>query len=102
MSRLKSPLENILEIEKQIDRIKKDTTYMRIRKGLKTIDDFHQGRRFVSIPSLQDVGKEIKLRRRSKELKSVKTAYKDRISEFEDEIVLLLRKRNAFEVQIFG
>ena len=45
MLRKKSPLENILKIEKDIDLIKKDTTYLRIRKGLKTIDDFNQGAR---------------------------------------------------------
>ena len=101
MSRNKSPLEKILKIDKDIDRIKKDTTYMKIRKGLKTMDDF-QGKRFVFLPSPEDVGKDIRLRRRSKELKSVKTAYKVRISEFEDEIVLLLRKKDAFKVQIFG
>ena len=101
MSRIKSPLERILKIDRDIDRIKKDTTYIRIRKGLKTLGDF-QGKRFVSIPSPLDVGKEIKLRRRSKELKSVETAYKELISEFEAEITLLRRKKAALEVQIFG
>jgi hypothetical protein len=102
MSRKKSPLEKILKIDKDIDRIKKDTTYLRIRKGLKTINGFNHGRRFVTIPSLQDVGKELRLRKRSKELKTVKTAYKERLSEFEAEITLLRRKKAALEVQIFG
>jgi hypothetical protein len=81
---------------------KKRYNYLRIRKGLKTIDGFNHGRRFVTIPSLQDVGKELRLRKRSKELKTVKTAYKERISEFEAEITLLRRKKAALEVQIFG
>lgn len=102
MSGKKSPLEKILKIDKEISRIKKDTAYMKIRNGLKTINSFHQGRRFISIPSPRDVGKEIRLRRRSKELKSVKTLYEKRISEFEEEIISLLRERDALEVQIFG
>jgi hypothetical protein len=101
MSRKKSPLEKILKIDKDIDRIKKDTTYLRIRKGLKTMDDF-QGKSFILIPSPHDVGKELRLRRRSKELKSVKTAYKVCISEFEAEINLLRKEKAALEVQIFG
>ena len=101
LSRNKSPLEQILKIDRDIDRIKKDTTHMRFRKGLKTMGDF-QGKSFVFLPSPRDTGKEIRLRRRSKELKSVETEYKERISEFEAEITVLRKQRAALETRIFG
>ena len=102
MSGKKSPLEKILEIDKEISQIKNDATYVKIRNGLKKINSFHQGNRYISIPSPQDVKTEIRIRRQSKRMKSVITMYESRLSAFEEKISSLLRERNALEVQIFG
>jgi DNA mismatch repair ATPase MutS len=102
MSGKNSPLEKILEIDKEISQIKNDTTYMKIRNGLKKIKKGYHGNRYISIPSPRDVRKEIRIRRRSKEMKSVKRMYEKRLSAFEAKISSLLRERNTLEVQIFG
>ena len=95
-------LEKILEIEKKISQIKKDKTHLKIRNGLKKINNINERKRFLTIPSPQDVKKEIRIRRRSKEMKSVRKLYEKRLSEFDEKISSLLKERYAFEVQIFG
>lgn len=102
MPRKKSNLEKILEIDKEISQIKNDSTYMKIRNGLKKLNSPHSGYRFVTIPSPQDVKKEIKIQRRSKKMKSVKMMYKERLYAFEEKINSLLRERNDLEMKIFG
>ncbi len=102
MSVEKSPLERILEIDKEINLIKNDITYMKIRNGLKKINGFHQGNRIISVPSPQNTRNEIRVRRRSKRMKSIKKIYEKRLSAFEDTINSLLRERNVLETQIFG
>ena len=69
MSGEKSPLERILEIDKEINLIKNDITYMKIRNGLKKINGFHQGNRIISVPSPQNTRNEIRVRRRSKRIR---------------------------------
>jgi vacuolar-type H+-ATPase subunit F/Vma7 len=102
MSGKTSPLEKILEIDMEIIQIKNDTTYMKIRNGLKKIKSRQHGNSFVTIPSPRDENKEIKIRRRSKEMKSVIKMYENRLSVFEEKIISLFREKNALEMQIFG
>lgn len=102
MSKKGSPIKKILEIDEEILKIKNDETYMKIRKGLKKLQKYHHGKSFIKVPSPKDVTTEIKIRRRSKEMKSVKEMYETRLSTFEEKISSLLRERNALEIQIFG
>ncbi len=102
MSGKMSPLEKILEIDKEISQIKNDVTYMKIRNGLQKIKSHQHGNSFITIPSPIDENKEMKIRRRSKEMKSVKKMYENRLEVFEEKIISLLREKNALEIQIFG
>jgi hypothetical protein len=96
-----SPLEEILKIEKDIIRLKRNTNYMKIRKGLQKLESMSLGNRLISIPSPQNLQKEIRIRRRSKEMKSIKKMYIERLSEFDQKIGTLYEEKEALEEEIF-
>lgn len=102
MSGKNSPLEKILELDKEIRQIKRDATYMKLRNGLRKIERVNPGSRFISILSPKDMKKEIRIRRRSKDMRSIRRKYEEHLSKFEERISSLLNERETLEAQIFG
>lgn len=75
---------------------------MKLRKGLQKLDKLNLGNRLISIPSPQDLQKDIRIRRHSKEMKSIKEMYIERLSEFDQKIGMLYEEKEALEEEIFN
>jgi hypothetical protein len=101
MSKNKSSLQKIMEIDKKIGQIKRNANYRKIKKGIRKLEEFHHANRLITIPSPQNFEKEIRIRRRSKELDKVKQLYKNQLDKFDEEILSLLEERTVLENQIF-
>ena len=102
MSKNKSSLQKIIEIDKKIGKIKRNKNYLQIKKSIKKLEEFHIANKFITIPSPQNIEKEIRIRRRSRDFDEIKKMYKIKLGEFEEEILTLLEERAALENQIFG
>jgi hypothetical protein len=102
MSKNKSSLEKIIEIDKKIGKIKRDTNYRKIKKSIKLLEEFHIANKFITIPSPQNIEKEIRIRRRSRDFDEIKKMYRTELGKYEEEIFTLLEERAALENQIFG
>lgn len=97
-----SILEEILRIEGEINQIRKNSSYMKIKKSLKKIERINFGSRLIRVPSPDDLGKDIEIRKRSKEMAAIKERYRERLVEFDEKLNSLFRDRKNLERQIFG
>jgi len=97
-----SILETILNIEDEINRLRKDPTYMKIKKSLKKIERINFGSRLIRVPSPDDLEKDIEIRKRSKEMAFIKERYRERLVEFDEKLVSLHKDRKNLVKQLFG
>ena len=97
-----SILEEILKIDYEINQLKTDTAYLKFRKNLKKLENTTFGKAFVTTPDPDNLKDEIKLRRRSKEIKDVILRYKDKCLEYEEKIDELYRRKLKLKDRLFG
>lgn len=95
-------LEEILKIEDEIRRIKKDSTYLSIRRNLRNLESIGFGNPTVTIPSPDDLDVHVMVPRRSREMKDIISRYRERRSEYEDRIKRLFGHRKRLEEKLFG
>lgn len=96
-----SILEEILKIDDEIRQIKKDSTYMKIKRNLRKLENAGFGTPIITAPSPENMDEKIEVRRRSKEMKEAIQRYRERRSEFEDRINWLYSRRTQLEKRIF-
>lgn len=97
-----SILEEILKIENEINRLRKDSTYMKIKNNLKKLERTNIGNRIVYILSPDDLERKIEVRKRSKEMKSIKERFQEQLLGFEEKLGSLRRDRKNLVKQLFG
>ena len=95
-------LEEILRIEDEIRRIKKDSTYLSIRRNLRNLESIGFGNPTVTIPSPDDLDVHVMVPRRSSEMKDIISRYRERRSEYEERIMRLFGRRKKLEEELFG
>jgi hypothetical protein len=95
-------LEEILKIEDEIRRIKKDSTYLSIRRNLRNLESIGFGNPTLTIPSPDDLDVHMMVPRRSSEMKDIISRYRERRSEYEDRISRLFGRRKRLEEELFG
>lgn len=95
-------LEEILKIEDEIKQIKTDTTYLKIRRNLRNLENVGFGNRIVTIQSPDDLEVDMKIPRRSKEMKDIIRRYRERRLKFEEKIQRLYGRRKRLEKRLFG
>ena len=102
MSNKTSILETILNVEGEINRLRRDPTYMKIKNNLEKLERTNIGNYVVYIHSPDDLERKIEVRKRSKEMIAIKDRYLERLLEFDEKLDSLHRDRKNFEKQLFG
>jgi len=95
-------LKEILEVEAEIKQIRGDPTYMKIVQNLKRLNGMGFGNPVMTIPSPDDLSRNLEVRRHSKEMKEILYRYGERQLEYEKKIKNLRKRRKDLEKQLFG
>ena len=96
-----SILQEILKIEDQISLMRRDHTYLVIKRNLSYLEELRWGAQTVSIPYPDDLEKNVELRSNSKEIKGILLRYRERKTEFEAQLNKLHSQRAKLEANLF-
>ncbi len=96
-----SILEEILDIDVEIERIRRNPTYRKIVKNLRRLRRMGIGNPVMTIPSPDDFSRNLKVRRHSKKIKEVLRRYDERRLEYEEKIEALNTRRKGLEKKLF-
>jgi len=101
-----SILEEILEIEAEIKRIRMNPNYRKIVYYLKRLNSFDRSMApfsnpVMKIPSPDDLSKNLRVRRRSKEMKEIMFKYEELQLVYRSKIDGLRERRKTLEKQLF-
>ena len=94
-------LEEILEVEVEIKQIRMNPTYMKIVQNLKQLNRMGFSNPVMTIPSPDDLNKNLEVRRHSKNMNEIKYKYEERQLEYEKKINDLHKRRKNLEKQLF-
>ena len=97
-----SLLEEILKIDKEIMRLKTDTKYLKIRRNLKKLENISFGNPVVIVSSPDDLDVEVRMQRRSKEMKGFIHRYRERQQAYDEKIDQLYTQKKDLEEKLFG
>ena len=95
-----SILQEILEIEDQISLMRRDHTYLVIKRNLSYLEEVRWAQT-VTIPYPDDLEKSVELRSNSQELKGILLRYRERKAEFEAQMNKLHNQRAKLEKNLF-
>lgn len=101
MTDRKSLLTEILKIEAQIKRRRRDAAYARIMHNLDKLERSRFGSAIVNVSSPDDPEKVVEVRRNSPELREIISKYKEMRVELDDQIVELLARKARLQKQLF-
>jgi hypothetical protein len=97
-----SILSQILEIDREIKRITRDSTYRKITKTLDMLNNDRFGRRNIIIPSPDDLDSNIEIRKHSQELREVIEKYQIRRDAYKEKLTELHTRRRELKRKLFG
>lgn len=92
----------IMEIDDEINRIKSDSTYRRVRRNLRILREARTGGRLIRIRSPDDIERFIEVRRNSKEMKKVLSKYEDLVDDYSQRVHNLAIEKEALENHLFA
>lgn len=96
-----SMLKEILEVEAEIEQIRRNPTYVKIAQNLKRFNGMGFDNPVMTIPSPDDLNRNLEVRRHSKEMKEIMYRYEEWQLEYENEINELRKRRKDLEKQLF-
>ena len=96
-----SMLKEILEIEAEIEQIRRNPTYMKIAQNLKRLNGMGFGNPVMTIPSPDDLNRNLEVRRHSKEMKEIMYRYEELQLGYRTKINDLRKRRKNLEKQLF-
>lgn len=96
-----SLLEEILDIEAEIKKIRWDPTYMKIVHNLKRLRGRSFGNPVMTIASPDDLNSGLRVRRHSKEMKVILRRYGEWRREYEEKIDKLHKRKRSLEKELF-
>ena len=101
MADRRSILQEILENDAQINRVRRDPVYARIKNNLDKLEKRRFGSVTVNVPSPDDPGKVVEIRCNSSEMREIVLKYRDMRAEFDDQIGELLTRKASLQKQLF-
>lgn len=97
-----SILEEILKIDDEIMRLKTDTNYLKIRRNLKKLENIGFGNPVITVPSPDDMDVNVRMQKRSKEMKGFIHRYRERQQAYDEKINQLYVQKRDLEKKLFG
>ena len=94
-------LKEILRIDSEIKELRTDSTFLKIRRNLKKLENTDFRTPIIITVSPDDLDKKLRIRRRSKEMKDTILRYRERRLEFDEKITTLYGRRKILEDQLF-
>ena len=98
----KSTLIKIMEIDDEINKIKSDSTYRRVRRNLRMLKETRTGGRLIRVRSPDDIDRFIEVRRNSEEMKEVLSKYEDMSEAYTQRVRNLAEKKAELEKVLFA
>ena len=98
----KSTLIKIMEIDDEINRIKSDSTYRRVRRNLRMLKETRTGGRLIRVRSPDDIDRFIEVRRNSEEMKEVLSKYEDMSEAYTQRVRNLAKEKAELENHLFA
>ncbi len=98
----KSTLIKIMEIDDEINRIKSDSTYRRVRRNLRILKETRTGGRLIRVRSPDDIDRFIEVRRNSEEMKEVLSKYEDMVEDYTQRVRNLAKEKAELEKILFA
>jgi len=98
----KSTLIKIMEIDNEINRIKSDSTYRRVRRNLRILKEARTGGRLIRVRSPDDIDRFIEVRRNSEEMKEVLSKYEDLVDDDTQRVRNLAKEKAELEKHLFA
>jgi len=90
-----------LENDAQVNRVRRDPVYARIKNNLDKLEKRRFGSVTVNIPSPDDPGKVVEVRCNSSEMREIVSKYKEMRAEFDDQIGELQTRKESLQKQLF-
>lgn len=94
-------LEEILNIESQIQAMKRNPLYLKIKHNLSSLEEKRFRSQYVSVPSMDDPRRSIEIRSNSLEMKELVSKYRNKQREFDMFIDGLINRKNELTNQLF-
>ncbi len=94
-------LRNILDIESQLRAMKKNPNYRTIRRNLRHLEEKRFGSKLVTVSSPEDYNVTLSVRRRSVEFQDIILRYKEKQTEFNEQVYALTSRRKRLIKQLF-
>ncbi len=91
-----------MEIDDEINRIKSDSTYRRVRRNLRILKESRTGGRLIRVRSPDDIDRFIEVRRNSEEMKKVLSKYEDLVEDYSQRVLNLAKKKAELENYLFA
>jgi hypothetical protein len=98
----KSTLIKIMEIDDEINRIKSDSTYRRVRRNLRILKEARTGGRLLRVRSPDDIDRFIEVRKNSEEMKEVLSKYEDMVEDYTKRVRNLAKEKAELEKILFA
>ena len=91
-----------MEIDNEINRIKSDSTYRRVRRNLRILKEAGTGGRLIRVRSPDDIDRFIEVRRNSEEMKDVLSKYEDLVDDYTQRVNILAKEKAELEKHLFA
>jgi hypothetical protein len=98
----KSTLIKIMEIDDEINRIKSDSTYRRVKRNLRILKEARTSGRLLRVRSPDDIDRFIEVRKNSEEMKEVLSKYEDMVEDYTKRVRNLAKEKAELEKILFA
>ena len=95
-------LEDILDLESQISIMKKNPAHKLTQRNLRYLEDKRFGSKNITVDSPEDLGVKLSMRRNSQEFKNTILRYREKKTEFNDQMNVLTSRRKRLIKQLFS
>ena len=94
-------LEDILDLEVQMSIMKKNPTYKVIQRNLRYLEEKRFGSKDITVDSPEDLGVKLSMRRNSLEFKNTILRYREKQTEFNEQMNVMTNRRKRLINQLF-
>jgi uncharacterized protein YeeX (DUF496 family) len=91
-----------MEIDDEINRIKSDSTYRRVKRNLRILKEARTGGRLLRVRSPDDIDRFIEVRKNSEEMKEVLSKYEDMVEDYTKRVRNLAKEKAELEKILFA
>jgi hypothetical protein len=101
MTNRRSILQEILDIDAQLNRVRRDPAYVMIKRNLGKLEKRRFGSVTVNVPTPDDLEKMVEIRVNSSEMREITSKYREMRAEFEVQISEILIRRASLQRELF-